>query len=55
MDQVTVWECSSCGGRGNAEDAVRHVVTCPDPSELQPLTFPLGGGTSGPLFNPPQG
>jgi hypothetical protein len=49
-DQVTVWECVNCEGRGKAPDSVRHVVTCTERDELRPLTFELGDGSARPLF-----
>jgi hypothetical protein len=49
-DEVTVWECVACEGRGRAPDEVRHLVTCTQRDEVRPLTFPLGDGTPRPLF-----
>jgi hypothetical protein len=50
VDEVTVWECVACEGRGRTAEDVRHVIVCNDRDELRKLTFELGTGPARPLF-----
>jgi hypothetical protein len=50
MPTVTIYEFVGCEGRGNhAPAAIRHVITCTDPSDARALDFELPAGVSPPL------
>jgi hypothetical protein len=48
---VTVYECIKCEGRGyHTPEAIRHVITCTDPSEARALTIELPASVSDPFM-----
>jgi hypothetical protein len=52
-DEIVVFECVACGGRGNAPETVRHLILCADPSETVELRFEVGGEAGArPTFGP---